>query len=122
MVDNLNTAEPGKTRRRWFQFRLRTMLIGIVLLAPACAYFAHEAQIVRERKAWLETNRRWQEYALMWRFNFNISAANPDKCPSLTRRWLGDKPVTLIVVDPDSEVDLQSASELFPEAVVMHDR
>jgi hypothetical protein len=25
-----NTAEPGKARRRWFQFKLRTLLIVVV--------------------------------------------------------------------------------------------
>ena len=27
--DTPNTAEPGKPRRRWFQFRLRTLLVAI---------------------------------------------------------------------------------------------
>jgi hypothetical protein len=43
-------AEP-KRKRRWFQFSLRTLLIGVTLLAAACAYFAHYAAIVRQRKA-----------------------------------------------------------------------
>ena len=33
MPDTPNTAEPGKPRRRWFQFRLRTLLIGVALLS-----------------------------------------------------------------------------------------
>jgi len=47
MADNPNTAEPGKTRRPWYQFRLRTLLISVVLLAIPCAVFAryvHERQ------------------------------------------------------------------------------
>jgi hypothetical protein len=42
--------------RRRFQFRLRTLLIGVTLAAVACAYVAREAQIVRERKAWLKAH------------------------------------------------------------------
>ncbi len=29
-------AEPPKRNRRWFQFRLRTLMIGVTLLAAAC--------------------------------------------------------------------------------------
>ena len=46
-------AEPPKRKRRWFQFSLRTLLIGVALLAVACAHVAHEAKIVRERRNWL---------------------------------------------------------------------
>ena len=49
MPDKLDTAEPQKPRRRWFQFRLRTLLIVVELLGAACGYVAHEAQVVRER-------------------------------------------------------------------------
>lgn len=31
-----NTAEPGKPRRRWFQFRLRTLLIVVTVAAMNC--------------------------------------------------------------------------------------
>jgi hypothetical protein len=29
MTDKPNTAEPGKQRRRWFQFSLRTLLVDL---------------------------------------------------------------------------------------------
>ena len=35
MLDNPNTAEPAKPRR-WFQFRLRTLLIVVTLIAAFC--------------------------------------------------------------------------------------
>ena len=53
MVDTSNIAEPSSPRRRWFQFRLRTLLIGVVLLAIPCAYIGHEARTVAARKEWL---------------------------------------------------------------------
>ena len=33
MADTPTTAEPGKPSRRWYQFRLRTLLVGVVLVA-----------------------------------------------------------------------------------------
>ncbi len=39
-----------------FQFSLRTLLIGVALLAVPCVYVAHEAKIVAERKAWLDAH------------------------------------------------------------------
>jgi hypothetical protein len=36
-----NTAEPGKPRRRWFQFRLRTLLIGVAVAAMLCPVGTH---------------------------------------------------------------------------------
>jgi len=51
MPTNPNTAEPTKPRRRWFQFRLRTLLVVVVLLGAACGYVAHEWRIVASRTA-----------------------------------------------------------------------
>jgi hypothetical protein len=48
-------AEPPKRKRRCFQFRLRTLLIGVTLVAVVCGYVAWQAKIVRERRA--ELNR-----------------------------------------------------------------
>ncbi len=48
-------SKPPKRKRRWFQFSLRTLLIGVTLLAVACAYVGWQAKIVRERRA--ELNR-----------------------------------------------------------------
>ena len=40
--------------RRRFQFRLRTLLIVVALLAVPCWYVANEARIVRQRRAMTE--------------------------------------------------------------------
>jgi hypothetical protein len=46
MSDNQNTAEPQKPRRRWFQFRLRTLLIAVALkTVPLVLWPAHSAII-----------------------------------------------------------------------------
>jgi hypothetical protein len=36
--------------RRWFQFRLRTLMIGMTLLAVPCSYVGWQAKIAREQK------------------------------------------------------------------------
>ena len=45
-------ADPPKRKRRRFQFRLRTLLIGVTIFCLVVgSYVAHEAKIVRERKS-----------------------------------------------------------------------
>lgn len=43
-----------KPNRRWFQFRLRTLLVSDVLLSVPCGYLAGEARFVAARKAWMD--------------------------------------------------------------------
>ena len=43
-------SELARPRLRWFQFRLRTLLIGVTLFALIpCGYVGWQAKIVRER-------------------------------------------------------------------------
>ncbi len=69
MADTPNTAEPGKPRRRWFQFRLRMLLIAVVLIGAACAYVAHEAKFVAARKAWLAGAHGDERLSTLWSDN-----------------------------------------------------
>jgi hypothetical protein len=46
-------ADSPKRKRRWFQYSLRTLLIGVTLLAVVCGYVGWQAKIVREREAML---------------------------------------------------------------------
>jgi hypothetical protein len=39
----------GATRARWFQFSLKTLLIGVALLAVACCVVVDRGRLVRER-------------------------------------------------------------------------
>jgi hypothetical protein len=41
-------AESPKRKRRWFQFSLRTLLIGVVIIAIACGWLG--SKIERKRK------------------------------------------------------------------------
>jgi hypothetical protein len=38
-----------KRQRRWFQFSLRTLLIGVTLVAVACCGIVDRARLIRER-------------------------------------------------------------------------
>ncbi len=49
MPDKPNIAEPQKPRRRWFQFRLRTLLIVTAIVAVLCAWLASAFQAGYER-------------------------------------------------------------------------
>jgi hypothetical protein len=47
-------TDPPKRKRRWFQFSLRSLLIGVTLTAVGCGYVARQAEVVRERQAFLD--------------------------------------------------------------------
>jgi hypothetical protein len=56
MPDNPKTAELRKPRRRWFQFRLRTLLISMAVMAMLCPL------AVRHLRNWERRRRdeRWK--------------------------------------------------------------
>jgi hypothetical protein len=37
-------ADPPKRKRRWFQFSLRTLMIGVTIATFACAWLAREVR------------------------------------------------------------------------------
>lgn len=80
MPTTFNTAEPARPRRRWFQFRLRTLLVGVVLIGSAFGYIGGEARIVAERE------RLRGVYIEMEWYN-----GNDDETIPLVRRWMGDQ-------------------------------
>ncbi len=53
--NQITTELIQKPRRRWLQFRLRTLLVGVMLLAIPCAYVGHEAAIVTKRRSFSTT-------------------------------------------------------------------
>jgi len=118
MDDNPNTVESGKPRRRWFQFRLRTLLIGVALLGAACSYVAHEVKFVRDRQVFLN--------ASLSHFCFSQEMTDDDTTITGVRRWLGDTGMKVITFMPlfdgppeNSDEELRTARRLFPEARVV---
>jgi len=108
MPGNPNTAEPQKPRRRWYQFRLRTLLVGTALLSIPCGYVGNEWRIVATRWNWLLHHR--VAFGV-----YNETDASAPKLPYV-RRLLGDHSLHYVFVStPDEE---QIGKELFPEAQV----
>ncbi len=92
--------------RRRFQFRLRTLMIVVTVLAVPCAYVGQEYRTVQERWAYL--------------VNENI-VVDPDGTTSvpLVRRLLGDQSIAEIGLPAEfGKVKCQRCAALFPEARV----
>jgi hypothetical protein len=110
MVDQQNTAELGKPRGRWYQFRLRTLVIGVVLLGVACAYVGSDAKAVWDRKAMLETGG--DSPVIEFRFDDERDRAIP-----LLRRWMGDHFCRGILVKQGA--DIKRVRMVFPESDIL---
>jgi hypothetical protein len=98
--------EPGPRRRR-FQFRLRTLLIAVAVLALPCAFVGCEVKIVRERQAFL-VNRAYIPAE-------SSGKVDPKRAPWLLR-LLGAESVSLLLVY--GRVEFEQATSLFPEASI----
>ena len=105
-------ADSPKRKRRWFQFSLRSLMIGVTLFCVAVGgYIGWQAKIVRERKAMLA-----QLSAADWRRpEFRWHSPTP-QIPWL-RRILGDKPVAMLVVPPNADQQaIAEIRQMLPEA------
>jgi len=111
MANEPDAADSMKPRRRWFQFRLRTLLIGVVVLSIPCAYVASEEAIVLARNAWLKAHSQSINLTIG-----KIYEGNEQEGPGMVRRWLGDEPQDLVDVLNPQPGDLENARRLFPEA------
>jgi hypothetical protein len=116
--------------RRRFQFSLRTLMIGVTLLAAACGYVAWQAKIVQERKAVADLVQYRYNGAVYWssevkRLSPTASGLRilqdgivlPLREVSWLRRWLGDDAATYILYRmqmPKDEITRMKAA--FPEA------
>jgi hypothetical protein len=118
-------ANPPKRKRRWLQFSLRSLLIGVALLAIPCGYVGWQAKIVRERKAYLQASMHLWDVELFLGHggvsNYVVFAKGDEaQAPSLIRIWLGDEAQDCVWVESArSTGEKQSAAALFPEALVL---
>jgi hypothetical protein len=102
-------ADKPSPRRR-FQFRLRTLMIVVALLAVPCAYVGWQAAIVRVRLKIL-ADFRDPPHIINWHTAY---LGDKSQAPGLLRRWLGDKEVgSLFFANRD---DADRHHELFREA------
>ncbi len=102
----------AKPKSHRFRFRLRTLLIGVALLAIPGAYVGDEAKIVAARKTWIATHvvvvTTWNNPAR------GFLPTDEHDGPSILRRLLGDEDYfDVIVLSPG---ELPEAQKLFPEA------
>jgi hypothetical protein len=95
--------------RHWYQFSLRTLLIGVALLAVPMGYVGWQAKIVRERRAMLDMgNGNQTEEAEV--------GGHKDASIPLIRRWLGDHFCATVFLK--HEADFERYQAAFPEAEI----
>ena len=123
-------TEPPKRKRRWFQFSLRTLMIGVALLAVPMGYVGWQAKIVRERTEMLATIKAAGGEVMMLpslpgvtlfpiviQNRKTVSRWRPTV--PVIRRWLGDDVVVFLVLNPStSRKDIERVAALFPEAII----
>jgi hypothetical protein len=117
-------AEPPKNKRRWLQFGLRSLLIGVALLAIPCGYVGWQAKIVRERKAMLdavvEAGGGYRIHVPKSRVLVTRTGGFVEVEPPLMRRWFGDEGVFDIhVSEPLFARRKPEFIRLYPEACVI---
>jgi hypothetical protein len=104
-----------------FQFRLRTLMIGVTLLAVLCGYLGSQAKIVRDRRAvvaWILTETQGSCILDSVRITERGVRVPPD--PNWLRKLLGDRSFQYIVI-PEEELTedrLKRIKAAFPESVV----
>jgi hypothetical protein len=100
--------------RRHLQFRLRTLMIVVTLIAVACGYFGRHFAVVRGRKAALEeVVSRGGGYLAI------VTGRSLPNGPPLINRLLVDEPIMVITFTSSKSGDKTAAlAELFPEASI----
>jgi hypothetical protein len=98
-----------KTRRRWFQFGLGTMIVVMTVLAIPLGWLGWQIKYIRDRRDFRARS--------LWSGMGDWTGTPSPEMP-LYRRWLGDERATRVFVN--SEEDRQIGERLFPEAWVMY--
>ena len=97
-------SQPAPRRR--FQFRLRTLMIGVTLFCLVAGWLLNQASVVWERKSLLERAPVW-------------GADDKDSGVPLVRRLFGDSGIGLVQLDVSaSDEELAHYRAAFPEASV----
>jgi hypothetical protein len=104
-----NVAEPVKARRRWFQFRLRTLLIGMALVALPCGYVESQVRIVEKRK---EVRARAEQIGAY----FCLEVGDALTLPWSVRHLLGDKMAGMVFFPAEMrQAEADEVKAAFPE-------
>ena len=101
-----------KCKRRRFQFRLRTLLIGVTLLAMLCGW---QAKVIRDRHEAAKTYRTVS--AVYEAYGPNHTMRVRTQSARWPLRWLGEDGYFGIVIPQNTRDDeVQRLERLFPEA------
>jgi hypothetical protein len=107
--------------RRRFQFRLRTLMIVVTLMAAACGYVAHEARIAKERREAAEIYEPLRESVRkVWGGRLEYSSRTVLVEAPWPLRWFGEDGYKAILVPYNTPADeIVRLEGLFPEASVV---
>ncbi len=132
------------SRRRWYQFGLRTLLIGVALLALPSSYIGWQAKIMHQRKSLLAqiVNRgggywialsplvsgpggsssleveSFGSVPSVQDFRPTVLPAENNEPPKI-RQWIGDEPIFEIYLGPKySSAEIAEIAKHFPEAII----
>jgi len=105
------------SHRRRFQFRLRTLLIVVALLAVPLSYVGWQAKIVRQRNQFRDRLNDADSYPMLFGiedpYNYGDGIAG-------IRGWMGDHEAERIwFYSHASDAELDEARNLFPEAEII---
>ncbi len=104
-------AEPPKRKRRWFQFSLRSLLIGVALLAVPCGYVGRQGEIPTRRRNLLSEHH--------FTFPSEYMPGEPGSIPWIRRAVFGDQAVERLRIRPGvTEEEVEELRSAFPEAKV----
>jgi hypothetical protein len=105
-------ADPPNCKRSWFQFSLRTLMIGVTVVAVVCAVSAwatNQVAIVRDRRQFFKSSAA--SVREIWTHSGDLSRV---------RLWLGDRAFDRIILnDSASPDDFRHFQTAFPEAQVV---
>jgi hypothetical protein len=116
-------VDPALSHRR-FQFRLRTLLIVVALVALACGYAGWEAKIARDRRKAVATYRAVAGYAVEVDESPGTGHVSTSRFPPAPwpLRWFGEEGYSEIIVPQRTTADeIERLSSLFPEALIQRD-
>ena len=102
-----------------FQFSLRTLLIGVTLLAVPCWYVGWQAKIVRDRKTMLQEINQAGGDSEFWMDTESKDCLGNETKALLPwyRTIFGDKAV-FSVYFPNAISNTKAVADMFPEASV----
>jgi hypothetical protein len=94
----------SSSQRRWFQFSLRTMLIGVMLVSIPLAWVGYSLNWIRQRREMIERGRAFRAWP---------ETVTRDAPSGL---WIfGERGSQILASEP---TDMEKVKHLFPEADV----